>query len=41
VNRIRSNNFQKKRFRTTVGLSIDMQDEFEAGYNWSIVGKLR
>jgi len=25
--------FPKKRFRTTVGLSVDMQYEFEAGYN--------
>jgi len=30
---------KKKRFRTTVGLS--MEYGFEAGYNWSILGKLR
>ena len=31
VNRIHSKNFQTKLFRTTVGLSIDMKYEFEAG----------
>jgi len=41
VNRIRSKNFQKERFRTKVGLSIDMKFVFEAGYNWSIRGKPR
>jgi len=41
VNRIRLKNFQKKRFRTTAGLSMDMKYEFEAGYNRNILGKLR
>jgi len=27
--------FPKKRFRTTVGLSMDMKYAFEAGYNWT------
>jgi len=40
LNRVRSENFQNKGFKTTVGLSIDMKYECEAGYTWSILGKL-
>jgi len=32
--------FQKS-LRTTAGLSMGMKYEFEAGYNWSILGKVR
>jgi len=32
LNRVRSENFQNKGFKTTVGLSIDMKYECEAGY---------
>jgi len=32
LNRVRSETFQKKRFRTTVGLSMGMKYECQAGY---------
>ena len=41
LNRNSLREFPKQRFRTAVGLSMDMKYECEAGYNWSILGKLR
>jgi len=40
VYRVRSENFQKKRFRTTVGFSMDMEYEYEAANIWSVLGKV-
>jgi len=32
--------YPEKRFRTTVGLSMDMKYECAAAYIWNILGKL-
>jgi len=40
LNRVRSEN-KTKRFRSAIGLSMDMKYEYEARYIWSILGKLR
>jgi len=33
--------FPKQSFRTTVGLSMNMKYDCDAGYLWSILGKLK